>query len=75
MHKPIDPKNHEELLELYSELQLAADRAAVALRLGAHLPSTGGELLERFQVEEDRAAHIWARIVELRGVRLSTAPK
>ena len=67
MDQPIDPKNHEELLELYSELHIASGRAAAALRLSAHYNATNDELLQRFQMEEDRAARIWARIVEMRG--------
>lgn len=66
MSEPLNPANREELFELYSELHLACGRAAAALRLAEHWDAPEEELLARFQLEEDRAATIWKRIVALR---------
>jgi nicotinamide mononucleotide adenylyltransferase len=66
MSEPVDPKVREELFELYSELHLACGRAAAALRLASNWDAPEQELLDRFRLEEARAARIWERIVELR---------
>lgn len=66
MDQPVTPDDQEELFELYSELHLACARAAAALRLNAHHNEPDEELLQRFQQEEERAARIWARIVQIR---------
>lgn len=66
MSAPMTPADREDLFELYSELHLACGRAAAALRLADHWDAPEEELLARFQIEEDRAAAIWKRIVALR---------
>ena len=66
MNGPMTPADREELFELYSELHLACGRAAAALRLAEHWDAPEEELLARFQIEEDRAAAIWQRILTLR---------
>lgn len=62
----MNPADREELFELYSELHLACGRAAAALRLAKHWDAPEDELMERFCIEEDRAAAIWKRIEALR---------
>jgi hypothetical protein len=67
MARLLDRAERDELLELYSELHLACGRAAAALRLASKWDATEDELLSRFRDEEERAARIWERIVQLRG--------
>jgi hypothetical protein len=66
MSEPMTPADREELFKLYSELHLACGRAAAALRLAEHWDAPEEELMARFQIEEERAAAIWKRIVALR---------
>ncbi len=65
MQEPLDPAEREELFELYSELHLACERAATALRLAANWDAPESELLDRFRAEEARAERIWQRIRQL----------
>ena len=68
MVEPVDPADLDELFALYAELHLSSGRAASALRLAAHGNAPGGEMINRFQEEEDRTGRIWARIQEVRGL-------
>ncbi len=65
MQEPIDPAEREELFELYSELHLACERAATALRLAGNWDAPESELLDRFRQEETRAENIWRRLKQL----------
>ena len=62
----IAPEDRDELFALYAELHLACGRAAAALHAADNAPASEQEQLARFRAEEERAACIWARIVQLR---------
>jgi hypothetical protein len=66
MNKSINPADRPELFDLYSQLHLAAGRAAAALRLADRWDAPEDQLLAWFDLEEERVASIWQRILGLR---------
>jgi hypothetical protein len=58
----INQDSLEQLAALYRELHLSCERAAAALRLAGRDDAPVSELMDRFEMEERRAAKIWEEI-------------